>query len=722
LEESEETIMGGIAQALTDKDFLEAPQEDQKKYLSSIDSDFAKATPEEQNAYHSSVVLPAVKQHSLQLNAQPTQFEKERTPQGSPTWRAVKAFGSDVGGALSSVGDIVTGGPLGAIASAPKQAAALVLADQNRKEAGYSPLYRGAAALGGIAGVNAEGMEEAAKHGDTAGVVGHTALPAIGAAMGADQALTGGKATGALGKIPGKAVQSTLDTLGNPYTLGMDSGGLLTKGVRPRARAQGWQEAIQSPGVQRAIKEADAASPIQGNEDFHDAIGPMKEKLWNEKVQPALDRQGPRPVDMKPAAQAVRDAITPEMREFNPTGVAQLEDLAGKLEKSRTVDEASNLQKYANGQLESYFSKYPTARRSALTASPDTLGWETARRAIREQLNKTMEDAGETQAADARKDYGHLTTIEKELERKVNPNERKAPFNLARTLGLIGALPTAGLSVLAGETISHLNNPDVLVRRGIAKMNPPAEAPFTPPPAFKPPAPPAVQQSLPLPPENAPLFNIQQTPKLRPDFEEPRLAPIHGEQLPLQEHSPFFDIQQTPKLKPDFEEPRLGQIHGEQQPLGLAPPEAPLFNIQTPNPRGRVPELQRIGGTAENPVGMEQERGLGVIGGHGKTGELGRIGDSEPRRVYRAQDVGETKLNPRSHAHATESLEEAEKYKEGRESIQGKPQEVRSVNLSKLKPEDYTEFDGPNGKKWVKFNRQLSPHELEEIKEVEKKR
>jgi hypothetical protein len=504
--------------------------------------------------------------------------------------------------------------------------------------------------------------------------------------FGSGAEMAGGGAT--LGEIPkagglkntltGKAVSKGLEATGGAgLGLGLPAEDLITKGVRPRARAQGWQDAMQSPGVQRAIKEADATTPIRTIEDFHDAIGPMKDKLWNEQVQPALDRQGPRPVDMKPAAQRVRDAITPTMREFNPQGVAALEDLAGKLEKSRTVAEANELQKYANGQVETYHAKYPTARRAAMNSDPDVLGWETARQGIREQLNKTLEDAGETQTADARKDYGHLTGIEKELERKVNPNERKAPINLARTLGLIGAIPTHGASLAAGEFISHMNDPNVLLRRGISKLNPPAAAPFTPPEAFKPPTPPAVQQSLPLPPENAPLFNIQQTPKLRPDVEEPR----------------------------------LGTIHGEQQSLNLPPENAPLFNIQTPNPRGVVPEQPA-------PAGLGS---ISPIGGPGREGLLGKIGEPE-RRVYRAQDVGETKMNPRSHAHATESLEEAEKYKEGRESVQGKPQEVRSVNLSKLKPEDYTEFDGPNGKKWVKFNRQLSPHELEEIKEVEKKR
>jgi hypothetical protein len=65
--------MGGIAQALTDKDFLSAQPEDQKSYLSSIDQDFAKASPEDQNGYLNHILAPG----RLARAAQPTQFEKD---------------------------------------------------------------------------------------------------------------------------------------------------------------------------------------------------------------------------------------------------------------------------------------------------------------------------------------------------------------------------------------------------------------------------------------------------------------------------------------------------------------------------------------------------------------------------------------------------------------------------------------------------------------------
>lgn len=105
---------------------------------------------------------------------------------------------------------------------------------------------------------------------------------------------------------------------------------------------------------------------------------------------------------------------------------------------------------------------------------------------------------------------------------------------------------------------------------------------------------------------------------------------------------------------------------------------------------------------------------LGEIGGEEKAGEKVKP-MTPPGRVFRAQNVGETEMNPETHAHATASLEEAQRYAEGRGAVEGKPQEIRSVDLSKLKPEEYSTFKGPNGNDWVKFNRQLEPHELEPV-------
>ena len=522
--------------------------------------------------------------------------------------------------------------------------------DKGNEAGGLPGIGHKIAAMLPLVGPYAAQLGEQAGTGD----VGGAGANAVGTAL-------AGELAPKVAEKSGELVKAGAKKLGEPLTIGMPGEDMITKGVRPRARATGWTDAMQSPGVQRAIKTYDAATPIENMEDLKDAVPVMKEKMWDEKVQPALDRQGPRPVDMKPAAEKIRAAITPEMREFDPSGVEQMEDIAAKLEKSRTVDEANALQKYLNTKVQAYFDKYPTARRSAMASNPEMAGWENARQGVREQLASTLEEAGETQTAEARRDYGHLTTLEKELERKVNVNDRKSPINLARTLGLIGAIPTHGLSMVAGEVISHLNNPDNLIRRGIGKLNPPAEAPFTAPQPFKAPGPlygedvagpvnlhsqePAGPE---LPAHMKAPFEHNEIARPNPNQSQLWQTQVGGlPQTGFAPNEPLAAIGDTSASPTTVQrplgphegpppEPGLGAIHGQQMPLQLpeGPEEAPLFNLGHINEPKYVPELQKLPGTSSSSVGMEQEP---ILGGPGRVGALGKIGDI---KVSEGEDLG----------------------------------------------------------------------------------
>jgi hypothetical protein len=289
-----------------------------------------------------------------------------------------------------------------------------------------------------------------------------------------------------------------LQKFGEPFHIGMSGEDLLTKGISPRAQATGFNDAINRPGVQRILK----SEPIQNAGDLDEALPGMKDDLWKSKVDPALERQKDRPVVMKPAADAVRAVITPEMQEFDPAHAEELEKLADKLEASRDVAGTNRLLTYVNGKLTSYFNKYPSARRADMMKNPDTAGWESARRAIRGQLLDTLEDeAGETQVRDARLDYGALETISKEVERRVNVADRAKPMSLGRILGMLGGAGSAIGGIAAGgripgalagaavyglgELATHLNKPDVLIRRGIERLNPGPEPAFTPPAPYQ---------------------------------------------------------------------------------------------------------------------------------------------------------------------------------------------------------------------------------------------
>lgn len=308
---------------------------------------------------------------------------------------------------------------------------------------------------------------------DVAGGITNTLGPLlVGGAKG--RIAAGDAAANALSKA-GQATSVAKDIgkaglrkIGNPYGLASTGEELLTQGISPYAKATGFKKALDRAGTD--IKAFDAQNPIKGVQDLNDAIPEIKQKIWSEEVEPALVRHGNKPVSMKPVADAVRKEITPEMLEFDEGNATKLEELAVKLENARDVTSANRLLKYVNGQLESYFAKYPSARRANLMANPETAGWEAARSSLREQFLGTLEGAGETGVRNARMRYGALEEIGKQVERRVNVADRAKPMSINRILGMAGAIPTAGASVLAGELGHYLNKPDVLIRRGIAKL------------------------------------------------------------------------------------------------------------------------------------------------------------------------------------------------------------------------------------------------------------
>lgn len=88
--------------------------------------------------------------------------------------------------------------------------------DQSRKAAGYSSAYRALAPVAQAVGANVPGMEQSAKEGDQAGVMGHAAAPvmAYGAIRGAEAAADALPSTERMGQYAApvaKAVAKTVD-------------------------------------------------------------------------------------------------------------------------------------------------------------------------------------------------------------------------------------------------------------------------------------------------------------------------------------------------------------------------------------------------------------------------------------------------------------------------------------------------------------------------------
>ena len=238
------------------------------------------------------------------------------------------------------------------------------------------------------------------------------------------------------------------------------------------------------------IQDFDKTEPIKTVGDLHEALPQIKDKIWNEDIQPAVNRHANKTVDMSSVKSDVLNSISPEMEEFEPGAANDAKDFADKVGKSRTVAEANRLLTYINGKLSSYFAKNPGAKRIDVLTNPDTAMWETARRGIRENFLKGLENFGEEDIRGARQRYGALTGLQSAVENAAAKLE-KSPYGSRALSGLplfellgsgvgggVAALAlgpiTGGVTTLAGAALAgremirrHNANPDVLVRHAI---------------------------------------------------------------------------------------------------------------------------------------------------------------------------------------------------------------------------------------------------------------
>lgn len=406
-----------------------------------------------------------------------TQFEKDRNPANqsgflSNFWDSLKSF---VPQAHSPYPGMETQQKSDAATEAGQTARDN---QAHRVEQGRSLPYRAIAPVGEMMGADVRGMEDAADVGNRNAILGKAAAPiavaaAPLAAEGAERvAKPIGRATGIVARPITNAAKATAEG----FTVGMPGEAMVKKGLSPYAKQTGYDAAIET--AKQDIVNYHKDSPIKTVKDLDEAIPEIQKKIQNEEIRPAVARHADEPLAperMARVQKAVEDSVSPFAKEFDEAGAKNVADLAEKMGKTRTVGEAlgggrGGLLGYINGQLESYFSKYPSARRSDLMNNPDTAGWAAARRALRDEVLDHLKEAGEPNMGEARARWGALEELSKTTERRINQADRVKPMTLPRILGLVGAGPTAGLSMIAGEVAHHLNKTDVLLRRGIDKM------------------------------------------------------------------------------------------------------------------------------------------------------------------------------------------------------------------------------------------------------------
>ncbi len=270
---------------------------------------------------------------------------------------------------------------------------------------------------------------------------------------------------------------------------------MMVQAVKPYVRRTNFTQNLDRsmPHVAAAAEANDI--PLDGLDNMMQAVSQAKKMVRSQFEQ----IMGGRPirVDLTPVADEMVDSISAKTRREDPAKVKEIEALADKYRATVPADEAEELLKNTNAELEAYYNKYPAARSAAVNKNPDTAVIDAQGRALRKQLYDAMDPAGKGGAPrELQRDYGALMELEQEGFRRHNVMKRQAPESLSQQaakwnatgrvigglVGGVGGLATGGdagaiIGGLAGEAggafaqakmadwLRKRNSTDDLIRR-----------------------------------------------------------------------------------------------------------------------------------------------------------------------------------------------------------------------------------------------------------------
>lgn len=444
---------------------------------------------------------------------------------------------------------------------------------------------------------------------------------AAGAAPGIGEAPvdTGyGASVGAVGTAISKAAGPVLGRFQRAWDPQALSGTqAATKAFRPRNAKANWQDEIARslPLMRRSADsmgiDIENITPDQALQTADDAAG----EAWAEYKRNHLGPNADVMIDTQPVADAMRATVDNHMREQNPGLAAEIERVAKTFDnRQMPLGEVQSRVSTLNNETRNIEAKYPQDKAAAKIAQQNEYIFaqrDTLRGLMDEKLN-SLSGPG---AAELRKNYGALRSVQDVIQRRLNVVDRGAREPLAAIMAKAYAAGHIATAVISGHPLGALggiltmaaerraralNDPNYLTQLAFQKTK--AAAPWSPTTPEGPRAPTiaeqvgaraqqlagAQQQSIPFP--EGPLFGIQQTPAAEPAG-PPYRMPASSEPAPPEQG----------QLPPAPEQRQLPGTAPEQRQLpaqGTAPrvfPATPPFNMPPSIIGPQRPALQPAG-------------------------------------------------------------------------------------------------------------------------------
>jgi hypothetical protein len=355
--------------------------------------------------------------------------------------------------------------------------------------------------------------------GSGAAHVAHAALDSEGSPadrleeglQGASQVLMGGahapgtldtaRETGELVKSGGEVVKNATTGAVDKLRKAYDPSALTaeesaTKAFRPRNSKSKWNDEIASalPDARRAADSLGINSNEMTLDDALHAVQRAKQDVWSEYEGNHLAPNQHVAVPTDSVASRIRDSISDRVREQNPGYAEKIENIADTYQgRDLSLADINRRVAELNNETRGIEAKYVTDKRAA-KLDPSNAPVFAERDALRQLLLDKLNELSGEGAADLRKRWGALNSVEDVISRRIPVADRAAREPLQAVLAKVYAAGHIISGVASGNPISvlkgaaalaaerrarALNNPEYLTQQAFNKTTPREAPPVT---------------------------------------------------------------------------------------------------------------------------------------------------------------------------------------------------------------------------------------------------
>jgi hypothetical protein len=268
---------------------------------------------------------------------------------------------------------------------------------------------------------------------------------------------------------------------------------LIVQAIKPRSTKVNFADSLDRSLPEIKAVEGALGKPIEGIDDLMEATA-----LAKKQVRAQYDKlAGPKramgsTVDLTPVADAVESSIPYKTGLKEPGTAERLMGQADVYRRRFSLEDAEQILKETNAELDAFYGKYPAAQRAALASDPHVSALEAEAKALRDVIYKTLDNPGQGAAArELQRRYGSLMELEQEAMRRANVAKRQQPESLneqisgARAVGeyakgawrlahgdVTGAADIAGAKAMrsAATYIKEQQTTDALIKRAFASF------------------------------------------------------------------------------------------------------------------------------------------------------------------------------------------------------------------------------------------------------------